>query len=142
MFRNYIKVTIRNILKHKGYALINVLGLAVGITCTSLILLFVQEEISFDKHNLNHDRIYRLIEAFRTGDTVEQYPSSPFPVTPALQSDFGFDVTVVRLFKVFNHIPLIRAGENRFAERQFFFADSSFFEVFTSIFLQGNPATA
>ena len=61
MFRNYLLIAIRNLLKHKAYSSINVLGLAVGMACCALILLFVEDELSYERHHEKADRIYRVL---------------------------------------------------------------------------------
>jgi putative ABC transport system permease protein len=61
MLRNYLKIALRNLLKHKGYTFINVFGLAVGIACCVLILLFVRDELSYDRFHEKADRIYRVV---------------------------------------------------------------------------------
>ncbi|MCG6912750.1 ABC transporter permease, partial [bacterium BMS3Abin03] len=67
MFTNYIKVAIRNLKKYKGYSFINILGLSVGMACTILILLWVQDELSYDRFLPDSDRLYRVIDS-------EKYP--------------------------------------------------------------------
>ena len=63
MFQNYLTIAVRNLLRHKGYSAINVLGLSIGIACCILILLYVQDELSYDQFHEKHDRIYRLVES-------------------------------------------------------------------------------
>ena len=60
MFQNYIKVIIRNIVRHSGYAVLNLMGLAIGMTCCILIMLYIQDEFSFDRQPENYERIHRL----------------------------------------------------------------------------------
>ena len=71
MFRNYLTIAYRNALRHRGYAIINVMGLAVGMTCCILILLYVQDELGYDRYASRHDRIYRLTMAIETPDRAE-----------------------------------------------------------------------
>ena len=71
MFRNYLRITYRNILRHKGYSVINILGLAVGMTACVLILLYVQDELGYDRFASRHDRIYRLVMSIKTVDRKE-----------------------------------------------------------------------
>jgi len=70
MFKNYLKIAYRNIKKHIGYSLINVAGLAIGMACCILILLFVFDELSYDKFHENHDRIYRVTRKWFNADSV------------------------------------------------------------------------
>ena len=68
MFKNHITVAIRTLLRHKVYSFVNISGLAVGIACCMLIMLFVQDELSYDKFHKNADRIYRVLWDARYGD--------------------------------------------------------------------------
>jgi len=61
MFKNYLTVAIRNLLQHKAYTLINVVGLAIGLTCGTLILLYLQHEFSYSRHHSNADRIHKVL---------------------------------------------------------------------------------
>ena len=72
MFKNYIKVAFRNIFRHRGYSLINILGLAIGMACCILILLWVQHEISYDRFHDNADNIYRVVEMQQQSGEHEQ----------------------------------------------------------------------
>ncbi len=78
MIKNYLKIALRNIIKHKGISSINVVGLAIGIACSILILLFVTHELSYDKFHEKADRIYRLAIRASIGDTKinQTYSSS------------------------------------------------------------------
>ena len=142
MFANYIKIAFRNLWKHKVYSLINISGLAIGIACCFLILLYIQHELSYDRYNQNIERMYRLIETFQLSSGEDQYPSASFPVAAALNEHFGEDITVTRFYKVFKQTPYLSYGENRFYESKFFFADSTVFDIFTFEFIEGNPQTA
>jgi putative ABC transport system permease protein len=142
MFKSYLKIVLRNLRRHKGYAFINIAGLAMGLACCVLILLWVQDELSFDAYHQNAERIYRLVEVRQEGDRRSEYPSSPFGVTPALKTEFGENVTPVRFFRYSTIVPLISHEDKRFHEKRFFFADSTVFNVFSFVFISGNPQTA
>src|SRR5262245_37159968 len=89
VLKNYLKIALRNLLKYKGYTLINVGGLAIGIACCSLIALWVMHELSYDRFHAQAARIYRVAEIFREdGKIVEESASIPFPVGPALKQAF------------------------------------------------------
>ena len=76
MFINYLKIAIRNLRKNKGYSFINIFGLAVGIACCVLILLYIQNELSYDKYNKNYDQIYRVrLEARISNNELNSAPS-------------------------------------------------------------------
>jgi len=96
MLKNYFFIALRNILKHRIYSLINIVGLAVGITCTILILLYVTDELSYDRFHTKSDRIYRVIEYI---DPAERSSSLPFPTSQALLTDFpNYVEKSIRLF--------------------------------------------
>ncbi|MBU2492862.1 MAG: ABC transporter permease [Bacteroidetes bacterium] len=142
MLKNYFFIALRNIFKYKIYSLINIVGLAVGITCTILILLYVTDEISFDKFHSKADRIYRVIEYI---DPAERSSSLPFPTSEAMLTDFpNYIENSVRFFNFQTSTLTIEyAPENGqrllFNEPHIFFADSTFFKVFDFKLLQGNP---
>lgn len=142
MFRNYIVVAARHLIKHKGFSLINVAGLALGIACCLLILLFVRHELSYDRFHEHYERTYRIAEVFtENGVVVEESASVPFPVAGALETDFP-GLKAVRFFRIFQQIPLIRSEDREFYEADFFFADSTFNDVFSFPLVQGDPATS
>ncbi len=88
MFNNYLKIALRNIFKHKGYSLINIIGLAIGMACCLLILLYVQDELSYDRYHENVDRIYRVIEEVRLEGVGEESSSMPFPTGDTLPLEY------------------------------------------------------
>ena len=85
MLKNYFKIALRNLKRHKGYSSINVLGLAIGVAGFVLILLYVQDERSFDRYHEQGDRIYRVVELI---EGAEESSSQPFPVGETLVADF------------------------------------------------------
>ena len=141
MFRNYLTVGIRNLLRHKGYSTINVLGLAIGIACCILILLYVQDELSYDRYHEKSDRIYRLVESATVAGRPIEAAVTPPPWAPVMAEEFPEIEQITRL-KPPGSRWLIRYEENRFYERYFVFADSSVFDIFTIPLLQGNAKTA
>ena len=141
MFRNYLIVGIRNLLRHKGYSSINVLGLAIGIACCILILLYVQDELSYDRYHEKSDRIYRLAESATVAGRPIEAAVTPPPWAPVMAEEFPEIEQITRL-KPPGSRWLIRYEENRFYERYFVFADSSVFDIFTIPLVQGNAKTA
>ena len=99
MFKNYLIIAFRNIKKHTGYSLINVAGLAIGMACCILILLFVFDELSYDKFHENHDRIYRVTRKWFNADGVVNLHLGHVapPVAPLLKNDFPEIVHAVRI---------------------------------------------
>ena len=96
MFKNYLKVAMRNLLRHRVYSAINILGLAVGMACCILILLFVLDEVSYDRFHEKADRIYRVLWDARYGDNEWTIPLGPVPVAEAL-ADFPEVERTVRM---------------------------------------------
>ena len=141
MFRNYLTVGIRNLLRYKGYSSINVLGLAIGIACCILILLYVQDELSYDRYHEKSDRIYRLAESATIAGRPIEAAVTPPPWAPVMAEEFPEIEQITRL-KPPGSRWLIRYEENRFYERYFVFADSSVFDIFTIPLVQGNAKTA
>ena len=141
MFQNYLTIALRNLLGHKGYSAINVLGLAIGMASCVLILLYVQDELSFDQYHAKKDRIYRIAEsATITGRSIEAAVTPP-SWAPVLARDYP-EIEQFTRIKPPNSRWLIRHGDNRFYERYFVFADSSVFDVFTLPLVQGDASTA
>ncbi|UCC40950.1 MAG: ABC transporter permease [Candidatus Aminicenantes bacterium] len=137
MLKNYLKILLRNMNKHKGYSFINFAGLAVGMTCCILILLWVQDELSFDRYHKNADRIYRITYAEEIGDAFDHYGLSPFPAAPAFAAEVPGISTYTRLWQ---RTGLIKHGEDTFDERNIFYVDKDFFQIFSYEFVAGDPA--
>ncbi|MCG8387917.1 MAG: ABC transporter permease [Cytophagales bacterium] len=140
MFRNYFKITCRNLLKQKLYAFINIGGLAVGLTCFILIILYIQHELSYDRFFDNSDRIHRVYQR-QLGNAY--LGSDYFSVTPArlattLTAEFP---TVTHATSVNIQTALLEYEGSHFWEYGFL-ADTSFFDIFSYSFLAGNPGRA
>lgn len=137
MFKNYLKITLRNLYKHKVYSLINIVGLAIGMACCILISLYVQYELSYDKHHENSGQIYRLAHPFSAAIT-----SAPLP--EALQKEIPEIQNFVRIYasKIWSGKKLVRSTNKQFYTHDFFLADPSLFEIFTFPFIQGDPQKA
>jgi putative ABC transport system permease protein len=140
MFKNYIKISVRNLSKHKASSLINTIGLTTGITCCFLILLYVQDELSYDRHHENAERIYRVVGESINPHEKFQRAKTPNPLAPTLKSDYPEVVHATRIGKFSN--VLIQSGNKRFYEDRFFVAEPSVFEVFTLSLRIGAPQAA
>lgn len=135
MIRNYFKVAMRYLLRNKGYTAINILGLAIGITCCILIMLFVRSEWSYDKFHSKSDRIYRAWVAENYDDQDDLIDiTTPLPLAGALQSSFAEIETTCR---VFNLNTLVKIGDQSFSE-DMRMVDSSFFRMFDFDLLEGS----
>ena len=141
MIRNYILIAFRNIVRQKGYSLINISGLAVGIMSCLLILLYVTDELSYDRFHEKGDRIYRLIFRY-TSPNGEAFNHSigPYRLADELSVRYPEIEEVVRLS--FPTPMELRNGEIAFTEDNVLLADSNIFRVFTIDALAGDPATA
>lgn len=139
MIKNYLKVAIRNIIKHKGFSAINIVGLAIGIACSVLIWIFVVHELSYDKFHEKADRIYRVAIRASIGDTKINQTYSSSATFKKLLEDFPEIETGVK-FLGLGKTPIV-LGEKTYYESRFFAVDSTFFDVFTFPLLQGNPKT-
>ncbi|MEP7165571.1 MAG: ABC transporter permease [Ferruginibacter sp.] len=135
MFRNYLKVAFRNLTKHKGHSFINILGLAVGITCCILVMLFVKSEFSYDKFHQKSDRLYRawVREKYEKQDDIIDIVT-PLPLAPALQASYP---EIESTCRVFNFNSLVKTNEQSFNE-DMRMVDSSFFRLFDFGLLQGD----
>ncbi|MFC2157004.1 ABC transporter permease [Acidobacteriota bacterium] len=141
MFKNYIKITLRAIKRHTGFSLINLFGLALGMACCVLILLFVQSELSYDRFHENSDRIYRVTREWLNEDGTSSLHLGHVapPIAPLLLNDFPELLHAVRIQKT----SLLCSYENKhFVEDDLLIADWDFFKVFSFPLIVGNPETA
>ncbi len=139
MFKNYMKITIRNIKRQKGFSFINIAGLAVGIACCIIMLLWVQEELSWDRFHENGDNIYRIIGEVQENDKALNTARTPDPLTPALKNNYPEIKNVIRYQSVDGW--RIKTGEKLYMNEILAFADPEFFQMFSFEFIQGNPET-
>lgn len=141
MFKNYLLVAFRTLRKYKGYAALNILGLAIGLSCALLFLLFVAHEWRYDRFHVKADNIYRInthIEATQNATQNQLAMSSTFVAT-YLNADFPEVEHVVRLRQW--DPKLLHKGQY-YDDNNFLFADAEFFEVFSFDLLAGDPQTA
>src|SRR6476660_1981733 len=134
MFKNYLKVALRNLWKNKAFSAINIIGLASGLAVCLLIVLYVVDELSYDKYNVNADRIYRVDADIYFNNTSAIFAVAPDPLAPALKRDFPEIEEIARV----NYQGGILVKKDNHAA----FADSTFFKVFTVPMIEGNPSTA
>lgn len=143
MIKNYMKVAFRNMMRRKGYSLINILGLATGMAVCLLIVLFVQHELSYDKQHEKGDRVHRVVlERIYPGRSTS-YSIIPQSIGESIQKEFPDVMESTRLFDFGNNGNFfMRVGDKVYEEKEVFAVDSNFFRVFTGHFLNGNAATA
>ena len=141
MLKNYFKVAFRNLNINRVYAIINILGLALGLTVTILVFMFVKDETSYDKHWSGYDRMYRTgIKADMMGQKMDG-PSSPSPMANSLRTEFNEVESATRFQPVRQEI-LIKHEQTKIYIQKGVYADSSFFKVFDYEFAHGDPRTA
>jgi putative ABC transport system permease protein len=140
MYRSYFKIAVRNLLKYKGYAFINIAGLAIGLACCFLIILFVRHELSYDRFHEKAARVYRLLHASKS-DPKDQSAVSASAYAPHLLHEFPEIEQAVRFFTNAGAANLKSESEVR-TVNGLVFADASVFQVFSFRLLRGDPATA
>ncbi len=141
MLRNYIVVALRNLWRNRGFAAINIFGLAIGIASSIFIFLYVINELTYDRFHEKSDRIYRVwISGSMPATEMRHAVTSP-PMAEALLNDYPEVENTVRLRQIGGW--LVRKGDRVFHEtdQEFIFADSSFFDVFSFKLLRGDPGT-
>ncbi len=141
MFKNYFKVAFRIIKRYKGFSLINIVGLAIGMGSCLLIFLYVQDELSYDRYNKDADRIFRVGTYIKMQSREMSVASVCAPMAKALVDEFPEVETAVR-FREGESNYLFKAGENSYREGRVVFSEPSFFDIFSIPLLKGNPDTA
>lgn len=141
MFRNYLKVAIRNLWKQKTFSAINIIGLATGLCCFLLIAMYVIDELSYDRFNDKGDRIYRVSSDIRFNGNSMHFTQTPDLMGEVLKKDYPEIETYTRLF-VNSGNKLVKKGSEFINEVNVGHVDSTFFDVFTIPALQGNTKTA
>jgi putative ABC transport system permease protein len=137
MFKNYFKTALRNILKNKATALINIAGLSVGMTAAVLILLWVQNEMNFDNYQPEADRIYRLTTSIKENNRI--WESTPLLLADAAKKDIPEIEKVARLYP--NNLPVFNVNGNLTYEKKCAYVDDGWFNIFHYDFIKGNAAS-
>ncbi len=142
MFKNYLKVATRNLLKTKVFTLINIMGLAIGMAVCILIILFIQSELSYDNFQERRDQIYRVVLDRRYPGRSTSYAFIPQSIGEAIKRENPEVLQVTRLFDFGNNYFFLRIGNKLFEEKKVLAADSNFFSVFSGRLIVGDPVTA
>lgn len=140
MIRNLLLTALRNFKKDKWYSLLNVLGLTIGITFSLFLIFYVTDELSFDRHHKNADRIYRVNTYIQEKDKNTDWTLTQLPFGPQVKKDYPEVEEMVRLMS--RERTLFKNGENSFYETKVYYADSTIFKVFTHRFVEGNAGSA
>lgn len=142
MFTNYFKVAFRNLLRQKGYSMLNIVGLSIGMACSTLILIYVQFELSYDGFHSKADRIYRVYKQ----EPGNLFIGSDFfavvqaPLGKTMESEFPEVESSVKFASTGS--SLFRFGDKSFLEDGIYWAEPTLFSIFDFPFLEGNPSTA
>jgi putative ABC transport system permease protein len=140
MIKNYLTTAFRIMLRQKSYSAINIVGLSLGIAASLLIILYVVDELGYDKFHRDADRIYRLSFEGRLEGNDFKGATSPAPIAPAMQAEIPEVEETVRL-GLWRTMP-ISFEDKAFTEKYFLVADSNFFKFFSFPVIHGDPATA
>ncbi len=139
MLKNYLRIALRNLRKQKGYSLINVTGLAVGLACSVFILLWVQDELSYDRFLDNGHRIYRVWRNVHIGDRTHTWSATSKPLAEVLEAEYPDIIEAVHSDG--GRTVVVTVDDRHFRETVASVGEA-FFEVFVFPFIQGNPETA
>ena len=139
MLKNYLKIALRNLQRQKGYSILNITGLSVGLACSFFILLWVQDEVSYDRFHTEGDRLHRVMRNYYTSEQTFTWASMPMPVAQVLEDEYP-EVEHAILIS-WSQQMLLSRGDQTFRESGHY-VGPAFFEAFSFPFIQGNPATA
>ncbi len=140
MLNNYFKIALRNLWKNKAFSALNITGLAAGLAVCLLIVLYVKDELSYDRYNEHADRIYRINGDINFNNTQIIIATTPEPLGAALKRDYPQIEEIVRFTQ--SRDIQVKKGDQYILEHQAAFADSTFFKVFTAPLIAGDAATA
>ncbi len=140
MFKNYLKIAWRNILKNKGMFSINIVGLGIGIASCLVITLYVIDELSYDKYNKKADEIVNVV--FRAKINGEEIKEGAVmaPVGETLKQEFPEVLDATRIRSI--GMPKVTVENQSYRDNKFAFVDANFFNVFTLPIIEGNPRSA
>lgn len=141
MLSNYLKIALRTLARRKGYAFINISGLAIGISCCLMIFMYVHDEYSYDTFHENGDRVYRVYrQQTNSGSGTSTFANSNYALAPLLEENYQQIEKATRISR--RSRTQIEFEDKRFTEPNFYFAEASFFDLFDVEFLAGDPETA
>ena len=140
MLKNLIKTAIRHIVKHLGYSILNILGLTLGITSALFLIIYVADEVSYDRYHEKADRIYRVSSTIKEPDDQFTWIVAQIPFGPQVVHDYPEVQSSVR----FINMPraLYKFEDKEFNEENFFYVDSTLFDIFTYKVIKGEIKSA
>lgn len=137
MFRNYLKIALRNIKRQKGYSIINIAGLSISMACSFLILLYILNELSFDRYHKNANEIYRVIKDTHS-PANRWWTATPEILVSEIKKDIP-EIKNVTRFRMREEV--VKYNDKQFIETNFYFGDPAMLEIFSFPLLSGNPET-
>ena len=140
MFKNLVKTAVRHMMKHPGYSFLNVIGLTLGITSALFLLIYVSDEVSYDRYHEKADRIYRVSSKITEPDDQFTWIVAQIPFGPQVAHDYPEVEAYVRFINV--PTTLYKYEDREFNEGNFFYADSALFDIFTYKVLKGDARSA
>lgn len=140
MIKNYLKIAVRHLLKQPGYTSLNIIGLTIGISSSLLILLYLFNELSYDKHHSKADRIYRISSDFTEPDNAFRWAVTQMPLAYTLKNDYTDVEEFVRF--VGNGSTRLEFNNINYFERKVYYVDSTIFNIFDFDFISGDQKTA
>ena len=129
MLKSYLIVALRNFSREKSYALINILGLALAIACGIVLSVYVRSEMTYDQHNVNHERIYRMVDKYTTNGKTDEFAASPQAMGPLLKREYPDLVEFVRFRPIGRAVLRVDDIEAYWDDVRM--ADPNVFDVFT-----------
>src|SRR4030095_14754164 len=139
MFKNYLKIAWRNLWRNKSFSAINILGLTIGITCTILILLWVQDELNYDKFQANYDGIYKVMANRDFNNQVFTDENMVMPLAQSVQNEIPQVKQAV--VTTHNQPHVLTYGDLRLKQSGYTVSDN-FFKMFSFKFVEGSAATS
>jgi putative ABC transport system permease protein len=140
MLKNFFKITIRSLLKNRGYSFLNIFGLAIGIACAGFIFLWVEDEVNFDSNNLKKDRLFIIKTNNKVDNGVFTHSSTPGPLAASLQATISGVANTCRTTEDGTSMLFNIGNKSVYASGNY--AEPSLFSMFTLPFVEGNAGTA
>jgi putative ABC transport system permease protein len=140
MIKNLLKTALRHLLKHPGYSILNILGLTLGIASALFLIIYVADEISYDRYHKNADRIYRVSSTITETDDQFTWIVAQIPFGPQVVQEYPEVQSFVRFFNMPR--ALYKYGDKEYIEEDFYYADSTVFDIFTYETVKGDPRAA
>ena len=143
MLGNFIKIALRGMMRNKTYTLINISGLSIGVACCLMLALYIEDELSYDKHHADADNLYRVTTHMNRDTNMRGMSTTSPPIVWGIKDEIPEIETATRFVNPPGvALNLIKYGTTQFYESDGLIADSTFFDVFTYEFVEGNPQRA